>query len=118
MSIWGRLKSLAGAQDTVTIATSSATTALAVPDEANVIYLTGSNTVTTITGAISARGRIVWFFQSTGTTTFTNNPGTSTVGQMDLSGLDPADVLLGPTDWLILHQKKDGTWIRVLTTNN
>ena len=119
MPIWPRLKSMVGGDGTITPKTVAAATTLRVPDDLAVVRLTGTATVTSLTAAPQTRGRLVWFVQSdSGTTTLTNSPGTTTVGQMDLGGLDPANTELGPSDWILLYLKSDGTWVRVMAATN
>ena len=119
MSIWSRMKSVFGGSDNFLSKTVAAATTLAVPDDMAVVPLTGTATVTSLTAPQHTRGRMVWLWQSdTGTTTLTNSPGTTTAGQMDLGGLDTSNAVLGPTDWIQLYLKSDGTWIRVMPVTN
>lgn len=116
---WSRLKSLVGGGTTFTTKTTAAATTLNVPDDLSWVNLTGTATVTSLVAAAWMRGRMVWFYQSdTGTTTFTNSPGTTTANQMDLGGLDVSNAILGPSDVLCLYLRADGTWIRVTPVTN
>lgn len=118
MGFWSRVKSVHGDPDLAGKTLAAATT-LAVPDNLSVVPLTGTATVTSLTAGNYTRGRMVWFYQSdSGTTTFTNSPGTTTVGQMDLGALDAGNSVVGPTDWLCLYLRTDGTWIRVMPVTN
>ena len=93
--------------------TMAAATTCYVPDDAGVVFLTGTATITTLNAAKSSVNRIVKFYQSdSGSTTFTNSPGTTTAGQMDLGALDPTNITLGSTDFLELMLRSDMTWVR------
>ena len=113
------MKSLVGGEGFIRDKTLAAATTLTVPDDLTVVALTGTATVTSLLASSITRGRMVWFFQSdSGTTTFTNSPGTTTAGQMDLGGLDVSNAVVGPSDWLCLYLKPDMTWIRVMPVTN
>lgn len=119
MSMWARLKGLVGGEGYIRDKTVAAATTLYVPDDLSVVALTGTATVTSLTAEPYTRGRMVWFYQSdSGTTTLTNSPGTTTAGQMDLGGLDPANQTLNQSDWICLYLKSDMTWIRVMPVTN
>lgn len=114
MSMSSRLKSMAGG-DTLgfTVAAATATT---MPDSSNVIYLTGTATITSLNASNSTRNRICWFYQSdAGTTTFTNTNNTTTAGQMDLGG---TNIAVGPTDVLVMLLRTDGSWVRLYNSDN
>src|SRR5689334_40019 len=103
MAMWDRLKNLVGGESNFLNKTVASAATLNVPDDMSIVQLTGTATVTTLNAAPFARGRMVYFYQSdTGTTTFTNTPGTTTAGQMDLGSQDPANAVLTPTSWLCL----------------
>lgn len=119
MAIPARLKGIVGGNSIIYAKTIAAAATLNVPDDLSVIPLTGTATVTSLVAGSYTRGRMVWFYQyDTGATTFTNSPGTTTAGQMDLGALDPGNTVLGASDWLCLYLKPDGTWLRVFGTNN
>lgn len=108
MSMWSRLKSLAGGSgrtDTDKTITVAATTW--VPDEGNFFLLSGTATITSLNAATATRDRRVVFVGSSGTQTFTNTNGTTTAGQMDLGG---ASIALGPDDVLELVLRQNGVW--------
>jgi hypothetical protein len=109
MSVWARLKSIAGG-DRVDTDVAQGTT-IVVPDNTNLVYITGSASVTvaTLKGNASTANRLVTFVQKgTGTTTFENDD-TPAANQMDLGGSNRA---LGQHDVLCLLLKPDGTWLR------
>lgn len=119
MAIWDRLKGLVGGESNFLYRTVAAATSIYVPDDAFHVRLTGTATVTSLNAAAFARGREVRFYQSdTGVTTFTNSPGTTTAGQMDLGSQDNSNIVLNSTDILALWLREDGTWIRLWNTNN
>lgn len=71
MSMWSRLKSIAGGDRTNY--TLAAATTVVVPDDSNLFYLTGTATVTALNAGGSTRNRVVTFVQSdSGATTLTN----------------------------------------------
>lgn len=116
MSKWSRTKSRAGGQPVKVLASASS---LFIPDDSDVINLTGTATVTSLTGHSASRGRTVRLQQSdSGATTFTNSPGTTTAGQMDLGSLDTGNIVLNNTDFIELHYRANGTWLLVNTRNN
>lgn len=108
MAFWARAKSILGGDRTVYTLTSGAT--LAVPDSSNYIELTGTATVTALNAAAHTRNRMVVFYSTSGTTTFTNTDGTTTAGQLDLNG---ANVNLAKGDILVLWLRTDGVWVPV-----
>lgn len=115
--LWGRLKSLFGTREGG-IETVAAAITLVLPDQTNLMYMTGTATVTSLNASrrIEA-GRTVWFVQSdSGTTTFTNSGATTTKGAMDLGGASNLD--LAQTDVLCLQQRSDGSWLRMFSTDN
>lgn len=120
MAIWDRLKGLVGGESNFISKTVAAAATMYIPDDMTVVNLTGTATVTSLTAAAFARGRMVFFRQSdTGVTTFTNTPGATTAGQMDLGAPDPSNIVLNNTDWLLLYLRSDGVWERVFgPTNN
>ncbi len=119
MSMWARLKGLVGGEGFVRDKTVAVATTTYVPDDLAVVHLTGTATITSLTADPATRGRFVWFRQSdTGATTFTNSPGSTTAGQMDLGGLDSSNVVLGQTDWLHLYLRADMVWERVTAATN
>lgn len=114
MSMWSRLKSIAGGDRTNY--TLAAATTVVVPDDSNLFYLTGTATVTALNAGGSTRNRVVTFVQSdSGATTLTNTNDTTTAGQMDLGG---ANIVLGQTDSVDLLLRADGSWLRLSSVNN
>lgn len=110
-----RVKSLFGAGPATPLTVAAATT-LSVPDGLAWVNLTGTASVTSLTASLSARNRVVIFYQSdAGATTFTNTNGASTAGTMDLGG---SDVVLAATDVLCLFLRSNGSWVRVWSTDN
>lgn len=90
----------------------SATTTV-VPDTGDFFVLTGTATITTLTGTTNSRGRIVTFVGGAScAATFTNTNSPSS-GQMFLQG---ANVVLLEQDVLQLFLNSDGTWYLVNTT--
>lgn len=114
--LFGRLKSLAGTKEDG-IATLAVAAALKLPADTNLIYLTGTDTVTSINSdAPIEQGRTVWFVQSdAGTSTFTNTDDTTTKGAMDLGGSNRA---IAGSDVLCVQQRPDGSWLRMFSTDN
>lgn len=114
--MWGRsrIRSIIGGDfERNTVA---AATTLGVPDDTNLIYLTGTATVTSLTASKSTRNRIVYFIQNdSGATTFTNTDGATVEGTMDLGG---SNVTLGQDDVLCLILRSNGTWLAMFTKNN
>lgn len=104
MSIPARAKSIVGGGTTNTLACATTT---AVPDNGNLLFLTGTATITSLTAGITTRNRIVWFEGSSGTQTFTNTTGTTTAGQMDLGG---ANIVVSAKDVLVLILRNNGVW--------
>lgn len=119
MGMWERLKGIIGGDSTITGKTVASATTLNIPDDLSVVQLTGTATVTALHVSPQTRGRMVWLHQSdSGSTTLTNTPGTTTVDQMDLGALDPANTVLGPDDWICLFVNAAGVWSRVMTPTN
>lgn len=114
--LWSRIKSLMGTREGG-VETVAAATSLTIPDDSNLVYLTGTATVTSLNGSSRIEaGRTVFFYQSdSGTTTFTNTDDTTTKGQMDLGG---GSVAVANSDVLCVSQRPDGSWIRLFNTNN
>lgn len=114
MSMWSRLKSIAGGdRDFYTLAVATTTN---VPSSSNLFALTGTATVTSLLASANTRNRIVTFYQSdSGATTLTNTNGTSTAGQMDLGG---SDIVLGQDDSVDLLLRPDGSWLRISSVSN
>lgn len=111
MGLIARMKSVSGGRAATTIA---AAATIGIPDDSDNIFLTGTATVTSLLATRGTYNRVVRFYQSdSGTTTFTNSPGTTTAGQMDLGALDQSNLALGPTDAIRLMLRIDGTWVRV-----
>lgn len=114
MSSSARMKSTAGGDTLNTPLTAAAT--LYVPDDTNMVYLEGTDTVTALVADPRTRNRIVVFVQSdSGTTTFTNTNNPTATDLMDLGG---SNVALAQTDALILLLKSDGTWLRLSAADN
>jgi hypothetical protein len=109
-----RLKSIfGGSPNDVSIAAAATIT---VPDHAGWIDLTGTDTVTALKAAPYSRGRVVFFHQSdSGTTTFTNTNDTSTENEMDCGG---SNLALGQADVAAFRLKRNGSWVKVFSTNN
>jgi hypothetical protein len=110
MSIGARIKSLGGASwmDPLTL---TSATAIVLPDDSNVFYVSGTATCTSLKGRSGALfGRTLILIGTSGTTTFTHTSGASTNGTMDLGG---QNFPLGTDDTLVLTQKKDGSWRRI-----
>lgn len=116
MSWFPRAKDIFGGGTPARTVAAAAT--LNVPDNAGYVYLTGTDTVTSLVATPSSRGRMVIFQQATGdagTTTFTNTDNTTTANLMDLGGSNRA---LAATDVLALYLRQDGSWVRLYNTDN
>lgn len=91
-------------------------TALTIPDDNNVFFLTaaGAATLPSLTTTKNiAPGRVIIFYCDTGAggaITLTNNAASTTNGQFDLGA---ADVVLGTTDSVMLVQRNDGVWGKI-----
>lgn len=105
MSKWSRMKSRAGGQPVKVLASASS---LFLPDDSDIINLTGTATVTSLTGHSASRGRTVRLRQSdTGVTTFANTNTPTTAGQMYLHGVN---LVLQKSNVIELFYNNDGTW--------
>ena len=114
MGVMARLRSLAGGDRVDTTVAVAAT--VNVPDSTNLVYLTGTDTITSLLANPATRNRQVIFIQNdSGTSTFQNTDGPTTSGTMDLGG---SNVALGQNDVLTLFCRSDGTWVRVSSQNN
>lgn len=112
MSMWARLKSLAGGRAPLTSVASAAT--LRVGDEDGAIVVTGTTTVTSLVSANYIRNRQLTIIGGVGANvTFTNTNTLTTAGQMYLHG---ANRQLVESDVMVLICQADGTWILVSTT--
>lgn len=115
MSKWARLKSKAGGQARPSLTAATTMYINQGDDEYNVA---GTATVTSLTADTATRGRTIRLYVTSGALTLTNSPGTTTVGQMDLGALDPANVVLETSDSITLLLRSDGTWVRVVEQVN
>ena len=105
-----RIKNWLGGKAATTITYTTSQTSLPVPDDAGGLVLSGTATIATLTADTSTRGgRLLWLYQAAGTTTLTNNGGSTTANQMDLGG---GDATLGATDFIVLYLRIDGVWVR------
>lgn len=107
MSLWGRLRSTAGGDTSNPTITSAAT--VFIPDDTNIVVLSGTASVTSLQASPAARNRMVWFYSTSGTSTLTNTNDAATAGQMDLGG---SNIALGATDMISLWLRPNGTWVR------
>lgn len=102
-----RIAVVFGGRSVKTILPSAAT--LVVPDNAGIVYVTGSTTITSLLP--SDRGgvqRAVLFKGAAGcNVTFTNTNTTTAAGQMYLKG---SDRTIQEGDALALFYESDGTW--------
>lgn len=115
MGFWSRAKQFFGAEAPVEL-TATATTVL--NDRYSVFILDGATvTITSLVGNSILPGRRVTFLGKTGASaiTFTNTNGASAEGTMDLGG---SNVTFAADDVLELIQKSDGSWRRVVSTDN
>jgi len=113
MSMWARLKSGAGGQKPPTV---TAATAIEIDESHNSFYVDGTSTVTTINATKPIlEGREVTFYSTAGTPVFGNTDSTSTKGELDLGG---SDITLDATDFLVVKQMSNGTWVRKYATSN
>lgn len=118
MSFIARLKSLFGEIDRVYELNADSMSDLGIPEGVGTIYLSCTSTQTVTTIGANLRiipNRILRIYGVAGTTTFTNNDGTTTKGQMDLGGSNRA---VAATDVLELMQRADGTWVRTNFIDN
>jgi hypothetical protein len=117
MSVWSRIKSIAGGDRVDATVVNPADHTFNVPDSTNLVYLTGSDTgITALVANSATRNRIVYFVQDdTGSTVFTNTNGATVANTMDLGG---SNITLGEHDVLGLLLKSDGTWLRLFSANN
>lgn len=112
MSMWGRLKSMVGGRESPSTLASAAT--LALKDEENTYYLSGTTTITSLTTPSFIRNRKVTFIGAASAgVTFTNTNTLTTAGQMYLQG---SNLLMAEDDVIELFCKTDGTWILLNTT--
>ena len=115
MSMPSRMKSGAGG-DIVPDSkrTVASATALIIPDWTNVVYVSGSTTVTSISMPAQLRSRRVTFIgAASANVTFTNTDTLTTAGQMYLRGVNRQ---LQESTILELFCQADGTWIIVNST--
>lgn len=115
MSIPGRLKSGAGG-DVYPVArnTIPSQAALVLLDWTNVMYVSGTKTVTSLSCPSSLRNRRITLIGAAGASVqFTNTDTLTTAGQMYLRG---ANRLMGEDTVLELFIKPDGTAILLFTT--
>lgn len=95
-------------QITPTAPTLTAASAVALTDGIDSYLINGSGTaITTLTTTNVRLGRIVTIVGASATSTFANNTGTSTSGQMDLAGANRA---IQTNDAIQLFQRANGTW--------
>lgn len=113
MSVAARMKQTAGGVRIPTIA-SAAT--LVLPDDSNVIMVSGTTTVTSLNSGRVWPGRQVTFIGTDGSgNAFTNTNATTDAGKMDLGG---SNVTLALDDVLVLVQMNTGAWRKVVSTDN
>ncbi len=110
-----RVKNMFGGDaDGVNSVTSAAS--VSVPDGTSVLYVGGSTKIDFLYCNPSTRGRLLILVGDTsGTASLDNVDGTTTDGQMDLGG---SDVNVADSDVVVLLSRMDGTWVRVLSTDN
>lgn len=112
MSMWSRLKSLAGGHGALRTLASAAT--LVIPDDDNAFYVSGTTTITSITVTVSTRNRLLTFIGAASAgVKFTNTNTLTTAGQIFLQG---SDRTLNESDVLQLYCQNDGTLILVNST--
>lgn len=92
--------------------TLASATTLTLPDDTDNIMLTGTTTIVTLRNAMNGiiPGRVINFTRaaSADKPKFTNTPGTSTSGQMDIGG--STDTTVSLEDELSFRQQANGTW--------
>jgi hypothetical protein len=114
MGVWSRLKSIAGGSRTVVTLTSA--NGMRIPSGSNLFALSGSATVATMHADTATTNREVWFYQTSGTTEFTNSAETTTPGYIEAGTADA--ISLGASDVVCFILRPNGTWLqRVLTDN-
>lgn len=108
-AIWGRLKSTAGGHGTLATLASAATVAL--PDDDNAFFLSGTTSITSLLVSCAAlRNRRVTFIGAASAVVTFTNTASPTLGQMYLHG---SNLVLHEDDVIELYCKSDGTWILV-----
>lgn len=105
-----RVKSVNGATDAGIGSIAVATTTY-VPDTSAIFALTGSATITTLDAPVYSRGRIVTFYQLSGSTVFTNTEATTTAGQMRVGA--GANLTLAAGDVVTMFLHPDGWWFKI-----
>lgn len=87
-----------------------------IADSVSVLYVSGSTKIDFLYCNPSTRGRLLVLVGDTsGTASLDNVDGAATEGQMDLGG---SDVNVADSDVVVLLSRADGTWVRVLSTDN
>jgi len=104
MSMWSRLKSLAGGDRTRYTLASAA--ALAIPDDTNFVTVTGTTAVTSLSVTASARNREITILGGASAAVSFTNTNSPSAGQMYLRG---SDRLVSEDVVLKLLVKADGT---------
>lgn len=106
MGVLSRVKSVGGNNRPIPSVASAAT--LALPDDSNVVYVSGSTTVTSLDAGNPRPGRHLTIIGATSASvTFTNTTGSTTAGQMDLGG---ESILVSAKDILRLVRDNNGVW--------
>ena len=87
------------------------------PSHARIVFTTGTATVTSIQKNKPTRpGQVlILIHETTGAATYTNTDGAATKGSMDLGG---SNLVIADSDVLVIQQRRNGSWIRIFSTNN
>lgn len=101
------MKAGQGGVNSFTAMDSAAT--LTLPDNSNLIVLSGNATVTSLLVNVLQPWREVTFVSALSTTVFTNTNDPTVAGTIDLGG---SNFSLGVEDVLKLMLRPDGTWVR------
>lgn len=110
-----RVKDMFGG-DAIGVNSVTSAASVAVPDGVSVLYVGGSTKIDFLYCNPSTRGRLLILVGDTsGTASLDNVDGAATDGQMDLGG---SDVNVADSDVVVLLSRMDGTWVRVLSTDN
>lgn len=109
----GRAKRIPGGG--TQIPTIASATAVWLPDDVSVAFISGTTAITSVRTPTIIAGREVTFIGVTTTGPLFTNDDTPAAYELDLGG---SDRTIAPTDILRLMQKADGTWLMLFTTNN
>jgi hypothetical protein len=114
MGVWLRLKSICGTnRPTVTLTPANG---MFIPSGSNVFSLAGSATVAAMYAEPSTTNRLVYFYQTSGATEFTNSANTTTRGYIEAGTAD--SVTTETSDVVCFMLRPNGTWLQMFLTDN